>query len=107
MKSAHPASVPDCRTCGACCSPEIKLPFYVSVTAADLARLTPRWREKNVARSSLLTRVDLDGNCVCVALRGTLGRRVSCSIYERRPTECRHLEAGSPECRKAREQASL
>jgi hypothetical protein len=97
----------DCRTCGACCAPEIILPFYVTLRANDLARLTPEFRERNVARASLLTKRDPIGRCVCVALRGTIGRRCSCSIYERRPDECRKLEEGTAECRRARKQAGL
>jgi Fe-S-cluster containining protein len=97
----------DCRTCGACCVPELKLPFYVGVTERDLARLTPRFRSRNVARGSILTKVDRVGHCVCVALQGTVGRRVNCTIYERRPDACRQLEAGRRACHKARRQAGL
>jgi Fe-S-cluster containining protein len=87
--------------------PEVKLPFYVHVTRADLLRLTPRWREQHVAQASVLTKVDPAGHCVCVALRGTVGNRVSCAIYERRPNECRKLDAGSAACLKARRQAGV
>ena len=97
----------DCRTCGACCAPEVRLPFYVGLRDADLRRLTPAWRGRSVGRGSLLTRLDPVGRCVCVALRGTLGRRVSCTIYPRRPGPCRRLTEGSRACRKARRQAGL
>jgi hypothetical protein len=97
----------DCRTCGACCAPELRLPFYVGLKPADLRRLTPGWRDRNVGRGSILTRLDPVGNCVCVALRGTLGRRVSCGIYPRRPGPCRRLTLGSRSCHKARRQAGL
>ncbi|HEY3358019.1 MAG TPA: YkgJ family cysteine cluster protein [Polyangia bacterium] len=102
---AHPAL--DCRTCGACCVPEITLPFYVGVTAKDIARLTPRFRSRHVARGSILTKLDRIGHCVCVALQGTVGRRVSCTIYARRPDACRQLEAGTRACLKARRQAGI
>jgi uncharacterized protein len=97
----------ECRSCGACCVPEITAPFYVHVVPADARRLTLRWRERHLARESLLTKVDPVGRCVCVALRGTVGRRVSCTIYPRRPTACRRLRRGSAECHKARQQAEL
>jgi Fe-S-cluster containining protein len=97
----------DCRRCGACCAPEVRLPFYVRVTAGDRARLEPRFRSQHLARGSLLTKLDPVGRCVCVALRGTIGRRVSCGIYERRPEECRILIAGSDDCRVARRQSGL
>jgi hypothetical protein len=107
VKARPRAETLNCRTCGACCAPEVRLPFYVGLKAADLRRLTPDWRERNVGRGSLLTRLDPVGHCVCVALRGTLGRRVSCTIYPRRPGPCRRLAEGSRSCRKARRQAGL
>jgi Fe-S-cluster containining protein len=102
-----PSTDYDCRVCGACCAPEFDSPFYVTIRARDRERLEPRWRDRNTARESLLTRLDGAGRCVCVALRGTVGRRVSCAIYERRPDECRRFEAGSAECDKARAQAGI
>lgn len=97
----------DCRRCGACCVAEFPSPFYVGISVADLARLEPRWRAGHVSHGSILTKVDPRGRCVCVALRGTTGKRVSCGIYPRRPDECRRLEAGSAECLRAREQIGL
>ena len=97
----------DCRTCGACCAPQRNDAVYVGVTAADIARMTRLWRERHVARDAILTKLDPVGRCVCVALRGAIGQRVSCTIYERRPSECRSFTAGTPECHKARRQAGL
>ena len=97
----------DCRTCGACCAPERNDPLYVGIGPIDVARLTARFRQQYVAQDSILTKLDPNGRCVCVALRGAIGRRVSCGIYERRPEECRHLTAGSKECLTARRQAGL
>ncbi len=34
----------------------------------------------------------------CIALEGPIGRRVSCAIYEVRPSPCRRVEAGSEQC---------
>ncbi len=97
----------DCRRCGACCAAEVPSPFYVGLRAPDLVRLEPRWRDRHVSRGSIVTRLDGAGRCVCVALRGTVGRRASCSIYERRPDECRRLEPGSRDCLAARAQAGI
>lgn len=97
----------DCRTCGACCAPERNDPLYVGVTPDDIARMTRYFRDRYVARGSILTKLDPVGRCVCVALRGELGERVSCSIYERRPDECQRLQAGSRECLAARDQAGF
>jgi hypothetical protein len=106
MARVDPALL-DCRRCGACCMPELRLPFYVGLTGADLRRLTPRSRARHVGRASLLTKLDPVGRCVCIALRGTVGRGVSCAIYPRRPRACRRLTAGSAACRRARRQAGL
>jgi Fe-S-cluster containining protein len=97
----------DCRTCAACCAAEVPSPMYVGLTPLDEARLDPRFRARHVARGALLTRLDPSGRCVCVALRGTVGRRGSCAIYERRPDECRRLEPGSADCLRARTQAGI
>lgn len=97
----------DCRTCGACCAPQRNDAVYVGVTPADVARMTRLWRERHVAHGAILTKLDPVGRCVCVALRGAVGQRVSCAIYGRRPQECRSFTAGSKECLTARRQAGL
>jgi Fe-S-cluster containining protein len=97
----------DCRTCGACCAPERNDALYVGIGPIDVTRLTAHFRRQYVAQDSILTKLDPRGRCVCVALRGAIGRRVSCSIYERRPEECRRLTAGSKDCLSARRQAGL
>ena len=105
--ASDPQDIYDCRTCGACCAPEINDALYVGVTASDIERMTPRWRSQHVAHDAILTKLDPRGRCVCVALRGAIGGTVSCAIYERRPDECRRLLAGSRECRRARRQAGM
>lgn len=97
----------DCRSCGACCTPQRNDAVYVGVRPADLLRMTRRFVAQHVAHDAILTKLDPVGRCVCVALRGTVGKRVSCSIYERRPDECRRLTVGSRECREARRQTGL
>ena len=77
------------------------------MTAADVARMTRVWRDRYVARDAVLTKLDPVGHCVCVALRGAIGQQVSCSIYARRPEECRRFTAGTKECLAARRQAGL
>lgn len=43
----------------------------------------------------------------CVALRGQVGKKVSCSIYARRPKVCREFEVGGYDCREARARAGI
>ena len=101
------AAALDCRTCGACCVAEGASPIYVGLRPPDLVRLTARFRATHVARDAILTQLDPVGRCVCVALRGTVGKRTSCGIHARRPEECRLLEPGSPDCLRARRQNDL
>ena len=49
----------------------------------------------------------LDDRGTCVALRGTLGVRVQCTIYPDRPTGCRRVVAGSERCLLARRERGV
>jgi Fe-S-cluster containining protein len=40
----------------------------------------------------------------CAALRGALGRRVSCAIYHVRPKACRTVQPGDGDCLRARDE---
>jgi hypothetical protein len=44
---------------------------------------------------------------VCVALHGPVGGSCGCTIYERRPNNCRQFEVGSSLCEAARTEAGL
>ena len=50
--ASNPQDIYDCRTCGACCAPEINDALYVGVTASDIERMTPRWRSQHVAHDA-------------------------------------------------------
>jgi Fe-S-cluster containining protein len=101
----------DCRSCGACC------------TNPDENRRegTEEWVEVE-PDEALLRRRAAAGLVVyneagaahlrlagqrCAALRGTLGRRVTCAIYGHRPRACRRVEAGSPRCRQYRRERGI
>ena len=43
----------------------------------------------------------------CVALTGTVGVSVGCSIYDHRPSACRAFTPGSPLCLEARKAKHL
>ena len=111
----------DCRTCGACCVSNWDTPGYVSIEDGDVDRLEAHFTLRTVQRLLhdenpgmedpyslyLATKEDKQGNVVCVGLRGTVGRRVSCRLYEARPEVCRKFEPGSLSCKAARAQAGL
>jgi hypothetical protein len=63
------------------------------------ARLAPRLVVVNAAGERHL-RLDPGGRCR--ALRGRIGRHVSCTIYGLRPRGCRLIEPGDARCRQYR-----
>lgn len=117
-----------CRSCGACCITLIQdQEAFCDVEASDLVRLNKRWARENVLTFSnfdqLLAAIDGDPNMPgmalkttrqrtkagpfknvrinkCVALRGSVMHRTSCSIYARRPHACREaVKPGDQTCR--------
>lgn len=106
----------DCVRCGACCIADNEDEDYVHLYDEDVERLTERERRLLVVKprersggdwivfQAIRTSYDRRGNCRCKALRGTIGRKVSCSIYERRPLACRRFEVGNRVCLIAREE---
>jgi Fe-S-cluster containining protein len=95
----------DCVRCGACCVATTRATEgYVDLTARDLRLLPPAYRARaaRMTPPRMPTRVR-GAATTCAALRGTLGRRVACAIYDARPTGCRKLRPGSRACRILRE----
>jgi len=98
----------DCRKCGACCSPQVygysmreQTNGYVQLLGLDLNLLSDEYLRRHVRNAKKDLRLACKKNhngCVCVALRGTVGKRVSCGIYARRPHACRIFEKGSENC---------
>ena len=103
--------IPDCQSCGACCTnseENRRLGFrdWVEVDARD-ELLRRRTAAKLVVYNQAgEPHMRLDGDR-CAALRGRLGQKVWCSIYELRPRVCRRVEAGSPLCHKYRRERHL
>ena len=89
---------PVCLRCGVCCFS--KLETYVRVTGEDWTRLGAE--VEGVAhfignRAYMRMR---DEHCGALQLRaGADGsREYFCSVYDKRPSTCRQLERGSPQC---------
>lgn len=113
-KRAASAGPLDCQACGACCcnSRENKAEKYI-----DYVEVKPRdalsRRPDLVARLCVLndkseTHLKLIGREQrCIALEGTIGERVGCTIYDVRPKPCRTVEAGSDECHARRRDQKL
>jgi Fe-S-cluster containining protein len=92
----------DCRTCGACCtSPDENrregTDEWVEVAPDDVLLRRRAAARLVVHNADGVPHLRLHDHR-CAALRGVLGRRVACSIYEIRPRACRRVEAGSPRC---------
>ncbi len=104
MTTPHP-----CLSCGACCA-AFRVAMYWSeadergIDASLLTKLDPL---------RMAMRVDDATNLRCVALAGTVGSEVRCTIYDSRPGPCRDLKAAwedaspSPQCDRARARHGL
>jgi len=61
----------------------------------------------NPALAATPTRMDETFGKTCAFLRGTPGKRCSCSIYATRPSICAEFRPGSGSCHEARHQLGL
>ena len=102
----------DCRKCGACC---VNLPanraqgfgYWVEISPEDrILRREDLVRKHVTYDAQRVPHLRLAHDGRCLALRGELGS-VSCSIYHERPTPCRRVEPGDPQCRRARAEHGL
>lgn len=102
----------DCQRCGACCrngAENVREGVDEWVEVRDEEALAKRRRGaallvRNDAGQLHMKLVD-DGRCI--ALRGSIGKQVRCSIYEVRPRPCRRVEPGDASCLRARADAGL
>jgi Fe-S-cluster containining protein len=111
------ASTYDCRKCGACCASYWQGDAYVRLYEVDLEMLRgtslpiieQQYGEGDDTElvPKLGTKVDAEGQRVCVAFEGEVGQACGCGIYDLRPVACRMFEAGSVLCREARQKRGL
>ncbi|HSX22565.1 MAG TPA: YkgJ family cysteine cluster protein [Gaiellaceae bacterium] len=104
----------DCRSCGACCvangdGGDVLTYGYADLTPEDVAQMSPHVRRQlheffigGETRYATRAKQLASGDVGCQFLRGTPGRRCSCSIYERRPEVCQKFRVGGAMCRAAR-----
>lgn len=100
-----------CISCGACCA-SYRVSFYWGELASAGGEVPDDLTAKaGHHRSCMLGTAQKQPRCV--ALVGTVGEAVSCSIYPNRPTPCREFEANNsainfnPDCDKARARHGL
>lgn len=91
----------DCQRCGACCA-HFRVSFYW--TEADDG-------PQGSVPVSLTEQLNGHLRCMagtsaraprCIALQGDVGKDVGCTIYQQRPSPCREVMPGDPQCLKAR-----
>jgi Fe-S-cluster containining protein len=108
----------DCRSCGACCVGGFEDgEGWADCTEEDILRMSRHARDRLVpmryswnytpAIGATPTRISDEFGKMCAFLRGTPGKRCSCSIYATRPAVCSSLKPGSAGCRAARAQLEL
>jgi Fe-S-cluster containining protein len=99
-----PRSDLDCMECGACCCNPNENRAEGFVDYVEVDRRAPLWKKPELVRRLVvynaagIPHLKLDADGRCAALRGAVGRKVSCSIYDQRPLGCRKVEAGSARC---------
>lgn len=91
----------ECQSCGACCA-HFRVSFYW--TEADDA-------PGGIVPVALTRQLNAHQRCMagtssrtprCAALEGEVGQWVGCRIYAQRPSVCREVTPGDPQCLKAR-----
>ena len=103
----------DCVTCGACCynpdeNREIEYIDYIEIETSDPIMKKPELvRRLVVLDDDLLPHMRLNHHQRCAALKGQLGVKVGCSIYQDRPSACRSFTAGSKRCKQYRKERGV
>ena len=98
-----PASDVECRRCGACCA-AFRVSFYWA--EADASGLSPILVEQIGPWYACMTGTN-SAAPHCLALTGTVGSNVLCSVYAQRPSPCRKLRPGDSQCARARDRYGL
>lgn len=110
MREMRESDELDCKSCGACCTTSNASGDYVSVTRLDRRRLPTKYQKKLIPapfgedEEQALPLKRIGDRMGCVALKGTLGKDVSCDVYAQRPEFCRTFEKGSADCLTRRRQ---
>lgn len=94
--TAPDAPVPDCLTCGACCT----YLFIIGVKPSDDAPPETVWNVTDESGEIVIdSYLKRDAETLfCTALEPAENGKMPCGIYENRPSACRKFEAGSDKC---------
>ena len=119
----------NCLSCGACCVAPHEQEVFCDLVDSDIRRLGEKWVWRHALTPNPITLFScvIDGApppplaikskyrtqragpfktwafCCCVALRGSVMHKVTCSVYEKRPRACRTaVKPGDRACREIR-----
>lgn len=92
-----------CQQCGACCA-HFRVSFYW--VEASLRGLNDSDIEKVAPHLACMAGTNRP-EPRCQALEGTIGQRVACTLYAKRPSPCRELQPGDEKCNRARQRYGL
>jgi Fe-S-cluster containining protein len=79
-----------CLTCGACCA-AFRVSFYWAESDEAVANCVPADMTCHIAPLLCAMKGTDQPHPWCTALQGSVGVRVWCSIYERRPSVCHEV----------------
>lgn len=103
-----PASLQNpCLTCGACCA-AFRVAFYWAESDEAVVNCIPADMTCHIAPLLCAMKGTDQPHPWCVALQGSVGIQVWCSIYERRPSVCQEVQPSgtdgltNPWCDRAR-----
>lgn len=95
-----------CLSCGACCS-AYRVSFYWAESTADPDGHVPVALTNSLGPLTRCMKGTDSHRPHCAALAGEVGKSVSCTIYEQRPSPCREVRTGDDFCQRARQQHGL
>lgn len=95
-------AIPECTGCGVCCNYHLLVPVRreESEDLDEFVEVMLDGIQAEAAINRVLPRNPETGSCKF--LNGTLGTRVGCTIYEKRPHVCHDFDAGSDRCHELR-----
>ena len=97
-----------CLSCGVCCT-HFRVSFYWAEADPFMGGTVPAELTEKINDRFVCMKGTNQHNPRCIALEGTVGECVSCSIYDKRSNPCRDfplwMEDGSlnPECQRLRQ----
>ena len=91
MKVKDAAEDNPCTSCGLCCS-NFRVSFYHGEVEDMPFGFVPADKVEKLNDFRACMKGTSQKNPRCIALSGTLGKQVACTIYEQRPTPCREFD---------------